>query len=214
MALSWEENSPETNENLVKAKQGLAREKLTKEFQQGKKACAEKNYLDALTAWRGVAKQDPKYPGLQKMIADAQQALIQQELPSPKRQKNDLAGQEFFREGLIYYTDEKYALAAEAWEKAMRLNPNQESIRLYLEKARKHLQTRAAEKPQPTPAALEETERCYEQGLQSYRQKKFEEARKQWTRVLQLNPKHAGAQRGVERINAIMGVLQERGLKE
>jgi tetratricopeptide (TPR) repeat protein len=213
VALSWVESSPETTYYLEQAKAGLAREKIKQSFQQGEKAYAGKHYLDALTAWREVAKQDPKYPGLQKMVASAQQALIQQEMPSPKRQKGIQESQELFRAGLMAYTDEKYAQAAESWEKALSLNPSQYAIRSYLDKARRHL-TRASEKATPTPATQEEMDRTYEQGLQYYRQKKFEEARRLWTKVLQLNPGHAGARRGVERIDAILQVLQERGIKE
>jgi tetratricopeptide (TPR) repeat protein len=220
-ALSWVETSKEISANLERAERELTAQKLQRECRQGETAYRARQFLEALALWRHVERQNPRYPGIQKMILSARQALgaVQPAAAAARSPQKapaaELQAQELFQQGLMDYMEEKYARAVAAWEKALALNPRLESAQAYLAKARSNLpQTAPSQRPAPAATATaEKSEELYRQGLQQYRQKKFAEARDLWQQAVALNPENADARRGLERIEAILKVFQEHGIE-
>ena len=149
---------------------------------------------------------------IKKQTAAKKSVVAKKSAPAPSAQ--ELQAQELFQQGLMEYMEEKYPAAVTAWEKALALNPRLDTARAYLAKAKANLpQIDKIRRPAAVATATQEqAEEAYRQGLQQYRQKKFSEARELWQKTLQMDPGHADARRGLERIDAILKMFQERGV--
>ena len=116
---------------------------------------------------------------------------------------------------MAYYLDENYTQAINNWQKVLELDQNHTLVKQYLEKIQLP-ESPAKALPDCTPTARQrikqESEKHYKKGLVLYRQRNFTEAEHRWNRALKIDPDHVGAQRGLDRINAILSAFEERGI--
>ncbi|MCK5219120.1 PorV/PorQ family protein [bacterium] len=219
-AVSWVENSREITNNLNRAQAALNKQAAREKYQAGKRFFKKKFYIDALLAWRETAKLNPKYPKIKTRMASAKKAmekqLIRQKTRIAKKvSKKERKSQNLFREGVGFYLDGEFARAIEKWERALKINPGLKQAKVYLAKAQEYNQPKLdkIENRDLNTAERRQVDQYYEQGLLKYRQRKFIEARNLWRLVLKQDPDHKDAQRGMERIKAILNVFEKRGIK-
>ncbi|MEW6517092.1 MAG: PorV/PorQ family protein [candidate division FCPU426 bacterium] len=219
-ALSWMEESGEIAGNLDKAQTAWNRQQAETKAREAERFYSQKAYFDALLSWQGAAKLNPEFPGVKTQIAKAQRALKSQLAAAP-RAKAQRAGsreqeaQDLFVQGLAYYADSDFTRAIAKWRAALETDPSHVQAAAYLAKA----ETQKPQQPLPdvTPTTSErqrqEAQTLYESGLVKYRQREFAQARALWQKTLALDSRHADAQRGLERIEAILKAFEDRGIK-
>lgn len=222
-ALRWEEDLPDAKQNLLAAQEALAGEELARRYQEGQKAFERKAYLEAIAVWQEVARQDAAYGNARQRIEIARKAMEQQWMrrAAPVRKsasRKVLAGQSWFEKGTRHYAEGEYQLAIQNWQQALEANPRLTAASEFISKARELIARSAPAKETEKTARLSgpQQARCrelYAQGILLYRQRKFLQARDAWDNVLKIDPTDKEAQRGVERIEAILRVFKERGLQ-
>jgi tetratricopeptide (TPR) repeat protein len=85
-------------------------------------------------------------------------------------------------------------------------DPDFPQVRELLQKVQGQAEDHRVEETSPQNKLQGET--YYKQGLLLYRQRHYAEARDCWRKVLTVDPGHAEAKRGLERIEAILQALK------
>lgn len=220
-ALSWIEKSTEISNNFQKAQQSWNRKLAEKKYQAGRRHFKKKAYIEALLAWRETAKLQPGYPGLQKRINQVKRRMKKQLAGKAARSlraksQPDKRALDLFDQGVALYLNEQYAKAIVKWQAALKIKPDLPRVKGYITTALLQQPLKAPSRDvTPTSSALiqQEVAKYYEEGLLKYRQRDFVQAHSRWRRVLELDPNHIGAKRGVERVKAILSAFEEHGIQ-
>jgi tetratricopeptide (TPR) repeat protein len=218
-ALSWVEESGEIAGNLEKAQQAWDRQQAEVKAREAERLFAQKSYFDALLAWQSVAKLNPQYPGVKTQITKTQRALKAQ-LAAPRARpqratSREQEAQQLFADGLAFYADGDYTRATAKWRAALQVHPAHPEAAAYLAKVEAQKPTTAPPDATPTTGERQrqEARTLYESGLVKYRQREFTQAQALWRKALALDPQQVDAQRGLERIEAILKAFEDRGIK-
>ena len=95
-------------------------------FQKGKELFALEKYMEALTVFLDVLKQDERHSEA-KSYLDRTRQILQPMLDN------------YFRSGLQYYTKENYKAALDEWEKGLLIDPNHQGTLEYKTRAEEKL---------------------------------------------------------------------------
>jgi len=117
---------PDHRNSLQMRKQALASMSNEILMEQGDVAFKRLDFLKAWSLYTQVLKNDPNYNQINEKLERCQTKL---------RERVEL----FFDEGMTFYSQQKYVLAVEMWDKALKINPNHAGSKEYKRKAKAQL---------------------------------------------------------------------------
>jgi tetratricopeptide (TPR) repeat protein len=117
---------PDHGKSLQMRKQALASMSNEILMEQGDAAYKRLDFLKAWSLYSQVLKNDPNYSQINEKLERCQTKL---------RERVEL----FFDEGMTFYSQQKYVLAIEMWDRALKINPNHAGSKEYKNKAKAQL---------------------------------------------------------------------------
>jgi tetratricopeptide (TPR) repeat protein len=162
-------------------------------FHDASELYTRERYFEALQGFRRLAVLNPDYPQLGFYLAQAEAAVEKDRIRrlGETRQKEIV---KLYELGAAALQKESYTEAERMFQRVLALDPTHLQARSYLALAQAELHR------QHDPKAAQQH---YETGLIAYASGKLEEAQREWTLAVRMNPRHQKA------INALTKVRRE-----
>jgi tetratricopeptide (TPR) repeat protein len=119
---------------------------------------------------------------------------------------------EYVIEGINYYIKKDYENAIYNWQMALKIDPQNETLKKYIEKANFEMNARKKEKKLSTEEK-QKAEKIYYEAVNAYTSGNLETAVILWKKVLEINPDDIKTMRNLEKVNAEIEELKKRGIK-
>jgi outer membrane protein TolC len=119
---------------------------------QAKIQYTNSNYEEALEWYQKALAIDPQNKEANKYAKKAQEKLAKRgpkTASMPKQNKAQLREGIYIDSGKKYYSKEEYNWAIDEWNKALKLDPGNEQVKAYIERARERLGQKRAERKPP-----------------------------------------------------------------
>jgi tetratricopeptide (TPR) repeat protein len=152
-------------------------------FQRASALYAQGRFADALHVFRKTAVLNPDYPQLGSYLAQTEAALEKDRARRLGEQKQKEIAR-LFEKGFALLQSERYGDAERALQQVVSMDPAHVQARSYLALVQTELHRRH------DPKAADQH---YEAGLIAYAGGKLEEAVREWSRAIRLNPSHPKA---------------------
>lgn len=168
-------------------------------FAQGVAAYDHAHYEEALDAFRRLALRDPEYPQLAFYLVQAETGadkLRSKRLGEEKR-KEILA---LYEKGVESLEKEKFDDAENAFTHVLALDPSHSQARSYLAMAKAENERRH----DPKAAQMH-----YETGLIAYASGKLDEAIREWSIAIRMNPQHPKARIALAKVQKELALSRE-----
>lgn len=119
---------------------------------------------------------------------------------------------QYFESGVNFFIRKQYSDALLEWEKALKADPGNRTIVLYMKKAREK-NAPAAGQAAAAPGNREAAVKIYYAAVNSYTTGDLEKAAALWKQALEMNPGDIRSMRGLEKAEMELEELQKRGVK-
>jgi len=131
-----------------------------------------------------------------------------------KETKKDIKDEKnpYVLSGLNFYIRKNYEKAIKDWEQALKLEPDNTTIKLYLEKAREKILI-DDKKTKVRQIKKEELDKLYYDAINLYTEGRIEEAIMLWKKVLLFDPEDIRSLRNLEKAQLELDELKKRGVK-
>lgn len=159
----------------------------------------EKRYVRALDGFRALAIREPGYPQLGYYLVQTEAAAEKEraaKLGEEKHRQLEAA----LRLGLAALEHERYAEADRYFSQALLMDPGHAQARQYLAMARAETERRN------DPKAAQQH---YENGLIAYASGKLDEAMREWSMTLRMNPAHEKARKAAAKVRKELALYRD-----
>jgi len=196
-AFEWKEDYAEAK----KLKELIVKKMVDKYYEKGVSCYKSGDWTAAYENFKNVAEVDVNYKDTKNYLA-----MIDKKI----KLTGDL--KEYFSKGVELYVNRKYDDAMEIFTKALKIAPDNETIKTYLNKTKAQMAKVSGGK-KLTSDQTEKVKKLYYSGLKSYTDGDLEKAISTWKEAITINPEDIKILKSIEKAQAELTELKKRGIK-